>query len=247
MNKVDMTGEIHNSNHCGKFKVIEYNGSKEVLVEFLNTGYKVSAQRSQILLGKVEDKFLPNTFGVGVVGYNKTKHLGKFTQHYQTWLGMLCRCYSEKEQLRNPTYIECTVSEHFQHLTNFKEWCNNQVGFGNKGWHLDKDILHKGNKVYSEDTCCFVPYEINVLFTKRSKMRGSCPIGVSKRGKKFQASISINGKQKCLGSYNHLEEAFEAYKQAKENHIKLVANKWKDAIDPRVYEALTNYKVEITD
>ena len=43
------------------------------------------------------------------------------------------------------------------------------------------------------------------------------------------------------------EEAFLAYKKDKEAYIKDVANKWKDKIDPRAYEALMNYEVEITD
>ena len=39
----------------------------------------------------------------------------------------------------------------------------------------------------------------------------------------------------------------QAYKQPKEDYIKEVANKWKDQIDPRVYDALMKYEVEITD
>ena len=50
-----------------------------------------------------------------------------------------------------------------------------------------------------------------------------------------------------LGVYNTPGEAFLAYKQAKEAYIKEVANKWKDQIDPRAYNALINYQVEITD
>ena len=50
-----------------------------------------------------------------------------------------------------------------------------------------------------------------------------------------------------MGTYITPEEAFCAYKQAKEAHIKDVANKWKDKIDPRVYDALVSYQVEITD
>ena len=63
---------------------------------------------------------------------------------------------------------------------------------------------------------------INLLFTKNDASRGDCPIGVSyhKRAKKYEAKCSINGKQTRLGYYNTIEEAFNAYKQAKENEIK---------------------------
>lgn len=43
------------------------------------------------------------------------------------------------------------------------------------------------------------------------------------------------------------EEAFAVYKREKEKYIKEVANKWKDQIDPRVYESLMNWTIEITD
>ena len=46
---------------------------------------------------------------------------------------------------------------------------------------------------------------------------------------------------------NTPEEAFQAYKQAKETYIKLQAEKWKDQIDVRAYEALMRYEVLPTD
>ena len=114
-------------------------------------------------------------------------------------------------------------------------------------FHLDKDILVKGNKIYSEDTCCFVPICINNLFTLRGLKRGELLIGVSKKGDRFCASIHKHGKQKGLGTFDTELEAFWAYKEAKEAYIKELAEKWKDQIDPRVYEALMKYQVEITD
>ena len=65
-----------------------------------------------------------------------------------------------------------------------------------EGWQLDKDILIKGNKIYSPDTCCFVPSEINNLFVGCNKSRGSLPIGVTfnKRLKRYVAQISKNKK-----------------------------------------------------
>ena len=115
--------------------------------------------------------------------------------------------------------------------------------------HLDKDILVKGNKVYSEATCCFVPKEINSFYTKANKIRGLFAIGVSfdKSSQKFIAGLSIEGKYKILGQYDNEWSAFLAYKQAKENRAKELAEKWRGQIDDRVYEKLINYKVLLTD
>ena len=95
--------------------------------------------------------------------------------------------------------------------------------------------------------CCFVPAEINTLILKSEAIRGEYPIGVHKRGSRFCGRCKVNNKDRFLGYTDTSEEAFYKYKKFKEQHIKDIANKWKDQIDPRVYEALMKYTVEITD
>ena len=87
------------------------------------------------------------------------------------------------------------------------------------------------------------------MFLKGKKSRGDNFIGVNyhTRDKVFASNISKFGHQHHLGYFNTEMEAFYAYKQAKEDYIKEVANKWKDKIDPRVYEALMKYEVDIND
>ena len=130
----------------------------------------------------------------------------------------------------------------------------NQVGFRAldlKGqvFQLDKDILLKGNKIYSEDTCCFVPQEINTFYTKSKKIRGLYVVGVSfdKKLQKFVAVLSVDGKSRTLGYFDNEWSAFLAYKKAKESRAKELAEKWRGQIDDRVYEKLMNYKVLLTD
>ena len=134
-------------------------------------------------------------------------------------------------------------------MTSFIRDVSQMRGYGLSGWHLDKDILQKGNKLYSKETCCFVPAEVNLLLIKSDKARGEWPVGVyfNKRDGKFMARLKINGKVKFLGYFTSPEDAFFAYKLAKEAQIKVVAEKWKDQLDERVYQALLNYTVEITD
>ena len=118
---------------------------------------------------------------------------------------------------------------------------------------LDKDILHKGNKIYSLENCVLVPDYINSLFIKRDAKRGEYPIGVcyNKQRKKYQAFCNINGKLKGLGYFITPLEAFNAYKIAKENEIKKIANdcvlKGYITKDSRLYNAMISYQIEIDD
>ena len=241
-------GKLFHTNSCGDLIIIEYINYCDVKVKFLDTGYTTNTKMTHVKNGKVRDYLKPILFGVGILGLNFTKGESS-TPMYDLWSGVMIRCYSPAWHKRKPSYVNCTSSDNFKYYPYFKEWCNKQIGFGNKGWQLDKDILVKGNKIYSEDTCCFVPLEINNLFIKGDAVRGKYPVGVnwSSNKNKFMSRVSINGKRNYLGEYDTPEEAFYAYKQAKETYIKELANKWKDQIDPRVYEALMNYQVEITD
>lgn len=173
--------------------------------------------------------------------YTKTTHL----KIYSIWKEMLRRCYSELNQIRKPTYIGCTVDEKWHDFQIFSKWCEqNYID----GFQLDKDILFKANKLYSPETCCFVPNEINSLFLKHKENRGECPIGVRKnQSGNFQVSFNKNNKHQTFGTYKTIVEAFNVYKIEKEKHISEIANKWKDKISENVYQILINYEIKITD
>ena len=243
-------GSLVKTNNFGYLLITRYVSSREVYSKFIDTGYEVKTTMQQLLKGNINDRLKPTVFGVGVIGECLTvDSCGNRLKEYQVWKGMLERCYSHKFQAKKPTYKGCTVSDSFKYYPYFKEWCNKQIGFDQVGWHLDKDILSKGNKVYSEDTCCFVPQEINSLLVRSNATRGKYPLGVSylTRLGMFEASVSLGGRNKRIGRFYNAQEAFYAYKEVKESYIKEVANKWKDRIDPRVYNALMSWNIEITD
>ena len=247
----DCVGKVCKSNLSGDFKIVKYNDKTNVQIQFLKTGYEMVARLQDIRKGEVKDKYSSSVFGVGILGTKYPSRVdGVKTKEYVLWVNMLKRCYNDTYQKKQPTYKDCEVSENFKSYEYFYEWCHKQVGFGNKDWQLDKDLLIKGNKVYSESTCVFIPQEINSVLTKRESMRGEYLIGVcwDKTNKAFIARVNKNkGKPEYLGCFNTEIEAFNAYKQAKEAFIKEQASNWKDQIDPRAYEALMNYTVEIDD
>ena len=239
-----MEGLIFSTNNSGNCVVVNYTNYDDVTVKFVETGYETKTRMGNLKLGKVKDYLHPSIYGKGILGEG-FKQSESQSYSFQLWKNMLKRCYSEVSFKKSPSYEQCLTSETFNDYQQFKTWCNSQLGFGNTGWELDKDILVKGNKVYSEDTCCFVPKEINLLLVKHDKGRGDYLLGVDyhKNRKQFRARCS----DKHLGWFNTEIEAFNAYKKAKESYIKELAEKWKDQIDPRVYEALMKYEVEITD
>lgn len=248
MSKQKYEGSIFKTNNCGECVVVEYTDAKNVLVNFLDTGNMLLVSAGSLRSGRIKDYLKPSVFGVGILGKEFTSEDRNFKE-YVLWKNMLKRCYCEKSLISSPMYADCTVSNNFKYYPYFKEWCEKQIGFGYDDWQLDKDLLIKGNKIYSEDTCCFVPREINSLLLKSNNSRGNTIIGVhlNKRNNRFQSQFSVKDKKQHLGWFDTELEAFLAYKEAKEAYVKEVANKWRDKIDPRVYDALLRYEVEITD
>ncbi len=163
-------------------------------------------------------------------------------QSYEVWRHMVVRCGYHLTP-PNINYTDVAISDSWQDYSNFHEDVKDMVGYGTD-FVLDKDSLIKGNRVYRKENCCFVPELINVALVKSDRTRGEYLIGVDfhKKTGKFRARH-----KKHLGLFNTEIEAFNAYKIAKENYLKELAEKWKDKIDPRAYEALMNYQVEITD
>lgn len=192
------------------------------------------------------------SYDVGL--YEKGKYVAKFkgkiTKEYSLWSCMLRRCYSSESHKLHPSYVGCSVSENFKNFQWFAEWCNNQIGFGIKGFQLDKDLLVSGNRVYSENTCVFVPRVLNMFLQSGKTMRGQYPIGVcyNKRVGKFQADLRDgSGNRTYLGYFATQEGAFTAYKTAKELLAKQLALQWMVSVDLRVVEVLNNFTVSISD
>ena len=247
----DCVGKVFKSKYSGDFKILKYNDSGNVEIQFVNTGFETSAELGNIRNGNVKDRYAPSVHGIGVLGTKYPSRVNSvLTKECALWYSMLQRCYSDAYKKKQPTYEGCEVSDNFKSYEYFYKWCQNQTGFSSEGWHLDKDLLIKGNKVYNENVCVFIPQDINLLLTKRTASRGEHLIGVSwcKRNRAFKATVSRNkGKQEHLGLFNTELEAFKAYKKAKESFIKEQAEKYKSQIDERAYNALMKYEVNIDD
>lgn len=252
MNRV---GEENYNKEGTLMRIIEYKNAKDILVEFQDEyKYKKSATYQHFKKGEIKNPYDKTIFDIGYLGkgiYDKKD----YSYIYDKWNNMLSRCYNPYYLNKYPTYINCYVCEDWHNFQNFAKWYEeNYYEIEGEKMCLDKDILVKGNKIYSPETCCFVCNRINTLFTKRDKLRGKYPLGVSwdKARNKFRARCKILDKENKnklihLGLYNTSEEAFLAYKNFKEKHIKQVADEYKDLIPKKLYEALYRYEVDIND
>lgn len=179
---------------------------------------------------------------VGVGIYDGSKD-DAYSKCKKLWNSMLLRCYKKN----HPCYLDVYVCSEWLTFSNFKKWFDENYI---EGYDLDKDILVKGNKVYSPDTCCFVPPRINVLVINSPNNNG-LPKGVRKYrfGDGYIAECNLKGRRRSLGIFKSPNEAFQAYKQAKESYVKEVAQEYydRDKIAKKVYDALMRYEVEISD
>lgn len=194
---------------------------------------------------KIKDKLKISVCGVGYMGYGD--YISTQTPQYKCWHNMLERCYKNNDT-NNQTYLDCIVCDEWHNFQNFAKWYdNNYYKISNEQMCLDKDILIKKNKIYSPENCIFVTQSINKLFLDSKKTRGAYPIGCSTYRNKIVSRITIDNKTIHLGYYNILEDAFNVYKFKKEAYIKEIADKYKKQIPEILYNAMYNYKIEITD
>ena len=231
-------GEINTSNSNMVMKIIEYNGCDNIIVEF-EDGYRKNTTYGNFKKGEIRH---PNSIYVYGVGYLGTEKRDDFS--YDFWHGMMKRCYSKNENdlIKYSAYNNCSVSNDWHNYSNFKLWFDqNYYKIQNERMELDKDILYKGNKIYSEQYCVFVPQRINKLFTNNKSCRGISKVGTTK---------TYNNKFICQSNnktYENEIEAFNEYKKEKELQIKQVANYYKNMIPKKLYDAMYKYEIEEND
>ena len=257
MNKIDRTGEERLNSFGSRMIIKEYRKYSDIDVYFpeYNWTFKHTTY-GNFKKGALVCPYEPRTCGVGYLGEGKykTKENGKNTDEYKIWHNMLTRCYHPKSQEKYPTYKGCAVEDYLLNFQHMGEWIeNNYYEIPGETMCLDKDILCKGNKVYSRETCIFVPERINLLFVKRDNDRSDNPIGVKLTvSGNYQAFCSNGyGKYTPLGTYSTEEEAFQVYKKYKERVIKNVIDSYEGKIPEPFYSklkvAMYNYEVEIDD
>lgn len=160
-------GEIYDTKKCGKLKIIrriECERRDLWEVEFVNTNFITQAYTHNIIRGSVNDPYVPRCCGVGYIGEMNKKADGHPMK--STWEGMLGRCYNHENKDYH-RYKGTKVCDRWLNFSNFVEdvekmpFYDQRIKHGGLKWSLDKDILGFDKKLYSPETCMWVPVKIN--------------------------------------------------------------------------------------
>lgn len=242
-------GDIFPTNG-GDVEVLERIDCNTIRVRFLDGGFEKTVAGKELRNGCIANPYSRDVYGIGFHGAgNFVPSLkGRHAKAYRAWTGVLQRASGSSTFLSaNPTYVGCTVSAEWHSFQKFAEWYYNQKGC-DENFDVDKDLLFKGNKHYGPEECVLLPRCINSFMVSNNASRGDLPLGVSKHHDGVRAQCQLGKGKKYIGKKaKSVESAWHEYKTVKESYAKELAEKWRDKIDPRAYEALMNYTVEITD
>ena len=234
-------------NNLGEWAtVMEYIGATKIAIEFDGYEGKINyAANAALRNGGFRNSYKPTMDGVGYMGVGK--YVGKVEDGtdkvYVIHRHMIARCYSERVQKLQPAYIGCSVDERWHNLQVFADFYINNQFYG-LGYHLDKDLLIRGNRVYSPEACTLLPPEINSALASTPESVSGLPLGVNKIDNGYVARLNKTGQgREYLGYYKTAEEAHNIYVKAKEAYIHSLAEKWKGKIEDRAYQALMEWKV----
>ena len=144
-------------------------------------------------------------------------------------------CYSRynaiKQRLANDaSYADCSMCEEWETFSTFKQWIiENSV----QGWDIDKDLRIEGSKIYSPQTCIFVPTTLNKAFKGDYAKKKGYPKGVRiQKSGRYQSIMYRNGKGINLGTFNTIDKASLVFQKALILHRYKVVNTYQD--DPRL-------------
>ena len=166
----------------------------------------------------------------GIVNQRESHH----TLSGARWDQMEKRCtHGSVQQVRAKSYEGCLNL--FSDFQEFVEWSRTEYGYclrdagTGKMWSLDKDLLSFG-KIYSPNTCVFVPNKVNIFLAYKHTKLGELPIGVyfNKSRGKYVGQIKINGKAYNLGGYSEPLEAHRAWQVAKIEAARILMDEFVD-------------------
>lgn len=234
-----------------RFKIKEYLGYDNIVIEFIDNGYQTTTRMDKIKKGSIAYPYHPNKYN-SYIGVGKYDSKGDYERIHSIWYHIFRRTNNIDNLKIYEAYKDVKVDYRWYNYQNFATWMDNYLqslnpDFRNK-YQIDKDILQWGiePKIYGPDTCCLVPPIINAIMS--SNLKNSISSGVIKCTgctNSFYTEIRIQKERKYLGTYKTPEEAFQVYKEAKERYIRELADYYYsiNAIHKEIRDIL--YRIDI--
>lgn len=174
----------------GKFVVVEESkaprsdglGNRwEFAVKFIKTGFvQTNCTKQAVVNGQIRDRYAPTSHGVGCLGEQVSR--ADYELLYQTWNGMLARCYDENHNgFKNYGAKKVFVDARWLIFSNFvsdvkklPNWLM-KLEYSDE-YSLDKDYY--GANCYSPDTCIWLSkLEQNLNTEKVGLIKAVAPNG----------------------------------------------------------------------
>ena len=252
-------GDTFKSNVCNTFTVTEVKNQESIMIKFNDDiGHEMLVSSGRIKDKTIKNPYFPKIFNKGYFGVGKycsrNKVNGKWTtqtKEYHAWINMLSRCY-------DPNYIctkagqECysgvQVSDSWLNFQLFAEWYCIKISelklkSPDTKFVLDKDLLSASNKIYSAETCCLIPEELNSLIVNRLSRNNTKKLSSIRKCKTgtYSITISLNKKPTTFSGYKTENECFDLYLRNKEKELNNSIEKYKSVLSEKVYLALLEY------
>lgn len=241
-------GQRLKSKSFGYFTVEKLVNSGEVHFRFEESGGVGKATSGNVRNGLVRDNFAKTVYGVGYFGdgifKSRLPNNGPCTKEYATWSAIMFRCYGDNRDectLRN--YGDCSVVAEWHNYQTFASWCQTQPEMNFCNSSIEKDIIIKGNKLYSPNTTCFVPIELNVAITGIKHQNSTGKAGVWKFNDSYISEVTMFSTKASLGRFDNFQDAEYVYREVKQSYIRALAEIYKDRLRADVYEKLKEWVI----
>ena len=232
-----ITSENLGSHEC----TIIDGGSRAGYVTIQIEGWISEVRAAQVKAGQVKYPYNSAVYGKGFIGVGKylSREDKKKTKAYKSWSELLKRSYSEKYHTIQPTYKDVTVCDEWLNFQTFAKWFEENYV---EGWHLDKDLLSDESKIYSPDTCIFVPRALNNFMSNKYSTNTSGYTGVSwdKSISKWRSEINSakTNKSIYLGGFTDILDAAKAYTESRKEQAEVLKEQMKDLLPSKVIDRI---------
>lgn len=184
MRKDNQKGSIIRNTNNGI--LVYYKNSNCCVIESKNTHNLIKIRYKHFKSGEFKDCLKPSIYGLGIVGFNKIPVL--YYSIYNIWRNVILRAKIHTNIYYENWYFDVNMIDSWFYFPNFLDWFLEQPNYiedilnilsiERTRFELDKDILKKGNRLYSDLTCCLVPESINKSFTYAKKDNMNLPVGL---------------------------------------------------------------------